>query len=292
MLQFIPVFEDNTIAIRASGKLTHEDYQAFLPELEKQIKELGKVSVLFELDNFSGWDLKAAKDDFEFGMKHMNDFERIAIVGDKAWEHWMVLMMKPFMPYGEVRYFERENLQEAWDWLREPAEEEKAANQLTPYKEIMVGVDFSNYSRHAAKRAIEIAKFYQANVTLLHVTEEIIPYAYYYDDSMLGYPFEPELVVEQNKEQVKMAKKQMAAFMDDLGDTDGVKSEVLSGDTGSTIVSFLEAQKTDLAVFGAKKKKGISKLLGSTPHYIQNHSRCEVLVAPLQESSTFAEQNK
>jgi len=58
MLQFIPVFEDNTIAVRASGKLTHEDYQAFLPELEKLLKEEGKVSVLFELDNFSGWDLK------------------------------------------------------------------------------------------------------------------------------------------------------------------------------------------------------------------------------------------
>ncbi len=46
MLQFIPVSEGNTIAVRASGKLSHEDYQKFIPELEKQVEEFGKVIVL------------------------------------------------------------------------------------------------------------------------------------------------------------------------------------------------------------------------------------------------------
>jgi nucleotide-binding universal stress UspA family protein len=40
-------------------------------------------------------------------------------------------------------------------------------------------------------------------------------------------------------------------------------------------------------VFGAKKKKGIRKLLGSVPQYIQNHSRCETLIVPLQETTSF-----
>jgi len=37
MLQFIPVFEGNTLAVRVSGKLSHADYQTFLPQLEEQI---------------------------------------------------------------------------------------------------------------------------------------------------------------------------------------------------------------------------------------------------------------
>ncbi len=102
MLQFLPAADGNILAARASGKLSHEDYQNFLPKLEKEIKSLGKISLLLELDNFHGWDLKAAKDDVEFGMQHMDDFDRIAIVGEKAWERWMVAMMKPFVPFGSI----------------------------------------------------------------------------------------------------------------------------------------------------------------------------------------------
>ena len=36
MLQFLPVFKGNTIAVRASGKLSHEDYQGFLPKLARK----------------------------------------------------------------------------------------------------------------------------------------------------------------------------------------------------------------------------------------------------------------
>lgn len=115
MLQFIPVTEGNTIAIRASGKLTHEDYQDFLPQLEAEIQRQGQVSVLFELDNFSGWTLDAAKDDFKFGLQSREALERIAIVGDKSWERWMTLMMKPFVPSDKVAYFQRSSLQVAWD---------------------------------------------------------------------------------------------------------------------------------------------------------------------------------
>lgn len=283
MLQFIPVFDGNSIAVRASGKLSHEDYQAFLPQLEEQISQLGKVSLLFELDNFSGWELKAAEDDFIFGMKHLDDLDRIAIVGDKAWEHWMTLMAKPFMPSGQVRYFNRENLQDAWDWLREKQALETVASELLPYKNMVVAVDFSAYSKHATLRAIELAKYYKANLSLLHVVPEITNYS----DSMSGYPYEPMLDIEQNRQQLKMAEKNMKSFVSDLETSFNIHTSVISGHPGDTILSYLEAQNTDLAVFGSRKKKGFSKLLGSTPHYIQNHARCETLVVPLQDVSSI-----
>jgi len=289
MLQFLPVADGNILAARASGKLSHEDYQNFLPKLEKEIKSLGKISLLLELDNFHGWDLKAAKDDFEFGMQHMDDFDRIAIVGEKAWERWMVAMMKPFVPFGGIRYFDRDKLQQAWDWLREPVRQETAAEQLKPYQSIVAAVDFSIYSKHAAKRAIELARLYKTDLTLLHITEEITPYAYAYDDLILPYPFESELVDAQNKQQIKLAKKRMKKFIDELGDTDGITlhTEVISGDAASAILSFIQAQKIDLIVFGGKKKAGIDKVLGSVPHYIQNRANCEVLVAPFKEAASF-----
>ena len=43
-----------------------------------------RLFVLFE--DFHGWDLHAAWDEFKFGLKHDADFERIAMVGDRKWQ--------------------------------------------------------------------------------------------------------------------------------------------------------------------------------------------------------------
>jgi len=289
MLQFLPIIEGNTIAIRASGKLSHEDYQDFLPKLEAQIKDLGKVSVLFELADFSGWELEAAKDDFKFGMEHLSDFDRIAIVGDQVWEKWMTIIAKPFLPSGTVRYFNRDELQQAWDWLREFEKLKALADEIKPYKKITVAVDYSPSSKHAVKRGLELAKYYNAELTLLNIVEEIIPYPVYYGDSITGYIYDAELLAKQNKAQLDLAKKEMESYVKSLNTDVAIKSEVLSGNIKETILSFIEAQNCDLSIFGTKKKTGIAKLLGSIPRYIQNHARCETLIVPLMDANDVKE---
>jgi len=287
MIQFLPVNDGNTIAIRVTGKLTHEDYQNFLPKLEEQIKQLDKVSLLIELDNFKGWELKAIKDDVEFILKHAEDIERVAIVGDKAWERWMAAMVKPFVLFADVKYFNREDLQKAWDWLREPEKLQQSAEVILPYKSIVASVDFSLASKRATKRAIELAKQYKARLTVLHVVQEIIPYPAYVGDDLMGYVYDPVLLAQQNEELIAQAKQLMEEFVADLKTDMDIQAEVVSGDIEKTILSFLEADNTDLAVFGGKKKSGISKLLGSTPQYIQNHARCETLIVPLYDLTSF-----
>ncbi len=284
MLQFIPVSEGNTIAVRASGKLSHEDYQKFLPELEKCIAEYDKVTLLFEFDNFSGWDLDAIKDDFEFGMKQLANFERIAMVGDKTWERWMSFIAKPFLVSGEVKYFNRENLQDAWDWLREKDKFKKAAEQIIPYSNIVVAVDFSLYAKHACKRALELANYYQASLTLLNVAPEYVPYSVY-GDAMGAYLIDEALIDEQNQIRINEAESQMQTFIQSLETDYPVTSKVICGETKSGIVSYLEAQETDLVILGDRKKQGLNKLMGSTSQYVQSHSRSEMLIVPVQDST-------
>jgi len=291
MLQFLPVSEGNIIAIRASGKLTHEDYQAFLPRLEEQIKQLGKVSILVELDNFQGWELEAAKDDFKFGMAHLDDIERFAIVGEKSWERWMALMAKPFMGPGRVRFFSRDELQKAWDWLREPQLMAQAAEQVTAYSNIVAGVDFSLHAKRAVKRAVDIAKHYKATLTLVHVVPEIVPYPAYYGDSITGYIYDPVLLAKQNQELIDLGRKQLESYIETLDTDVTIIPEVLSGDAGRALVSYLEAQNPDLTVLGNEHKKGLSKLLGSTASYVQDHARCEVLIVPFIPEAGFNDEN-
>jgi hypothetical protein len=51
-------------------------------------------------------------------MNHYRDIERLALVGDKAWEKHMGAFCKPFTK-AEVRYFDRSEMAEARRWLSE-----------------------------------------------------------------------------------------------------------------------------------------------------------------------------
>lgn len=123
MFTILPGGTGNVLAARAAGKLTTDDYQVFTSELERRIRQYGSVRVFLELEDFHGWDLGAAWADFTFGLKHLGQFRGCAIVGDKKWEEWLIDLAKPFF---HVRYFDRAEQGEAWDWLLHHVEDRSA----------------------------------------------------------------------------------------------------------------------------------------------------------------------
>jgi SpoIIAA-like len=67
-------------------------------------------------EDFHGWDLGAAWDDLRFEMTHASKLERLAMVGDKAWENWMTKIGEFFAP--EMKYFDASKVAEAERWVR------------------------------------------------------------------------------------------------------------------------------------------------------------------------------
>lgn len=107
------------LGFKLSGKLHDEDYRAFVPAVDQAIADAGgKVCLFVQLDDFHGWDLHGAWDDFKFGVRHYSDAERIAIVGDRKWEQWMAEFCKPFTE-ATVRYFDLSTMEQAWAWVRQ-----------------------------------------------------------------------------------------------------------------------------------------------------------------------------
>jgi len=106
------------LEVRVSGKLAHEDYQHFVPEFERLVKQKGKIRVLFEMADFHGWKAGALWDDIKFDLRHFSDIERLATVGDKKWEKGMSVFCKPFTT-AKIRYFDTTQLVEARAWLAE-----------------------------------------------------------------------------------------------------------------------------------------------------------------------------
>ena len=119
MIEILPDSRGKILGIRATGKLTDQDYQEVLiPALEGIIRDQGKARFLCHMDkNFEGLEMGAMWDDARFFLKHKNDFEKMAVVGGRKWIEVMVKLFAQFMVV-EVRTFPDEQLQEAWEWIK------------------------------------------------------------------------------------------------------------------------------------------------------------------------------
>jgi hypothetical protein len=104
------------LEVRVTGKLTKEAYQKFVPAVDAQVKEYGKLRILFVMQEFHGWTAGAMWEDLKFDLKHWKDIERLAIVGDKKWEKGMAAFCKPFTK-ASIRYFDVAQVEEAREWL-------------------------------------------------------------------------------------------------------------------------------------------------------------------------------
>lgn len=117
MIQILEQTENNLIATKATEKLTTTDYEKLLPILKDRLKQYDKIRWYFEMENFKGWDLMAFWEDVKFDAKHANDFEKIAMVGDKQWEKLLTDLMKPFTS-AEIKYFDLKEKDKALQWIK------------------------------------------------------------------------------------------------------------------------------------------------------------------------------
>ena len=104
------------LVVHVSGKLVKADYEHFVPEFERLIRQHGKLCLLFDMTGFHGWEASAAWEDFKFGIEHFADIERLAMVGEKQWQQGMAIFCKPFTK-AMVRYFDHADAAEAQKWL-------------------------------------------------------------------------------------------------------------------------------------------------------------------------------
>jgi hypothetical protein len=108
------------IGLRASGKLTKDDYTGALESALKEAMDSGEARVVFVLTEFAGLDLDATFEDIKTGLgvefAHRQDWKRLAVVTDVDWVARAMRMFAWAMP-GELQVYEDlDKLQEAKAW--------------------------------------------------------------------------------------------------------------------------------------------------------------------------------
>ena len=117
MIQILPESIASLICIKISGKLTDADYKNFIPRVESIINEFGSIRLYVDIIDMAGWEWRVAWDDFAFGIKHWNNFTKLALVGEKRWEK-LSAQVADKINKAEVRFFDKEETVKALIWIK------------------------------------------------------------------------------------------------------------------------------------------------------------------------------
>ncbi len=139
------------------------------------------------------------------------------------------------------------------------------------YKKVLVGVDWSEASLKAVRKASELASKIGASLTLMTV---IPPPTVF-----LGELLTPEVV--DTSPLRKAAEERLARLSREVGEEYGVQADyvVVIGDPARELVSYATENGYDLIVLGKRRMSGIERfILGSVTKKVLENSLIDVLV--------------
>lgn len=120
MIERIDDIPPGTIGLRASGKLTRDEYRQVLePALRKGI-DSGELRLLFVLTDFDGLELAAVPEDIKTGVSawfgHHSAWKRFALVTDVEWVARAMHLFAWMVP-GDVMVGGLDQLEDAKAWV-------------------------------------------------------------------------------------------------------------------------------------------------------------------------------
>jgi hypothetical protein len=108
--------EGNTLVVRLLGKLDPSAYDGVDDEIGNAMSKSSNVRLLLDLREFDGWSgLSALGDHLSLVREYHRVPERIAIVGDKAWQRMAEKIMSKFVN-AEARFFDAAEYDAAAAW--------------------------------------------------------------------------------------------------------------------------------------------------------------------------------
>ncbi len=143
---------------------------------------------------------------------------------------------------------------------------------MVAIKKILVPTDFSPPARDALRYAVELAKSWSAELTILHALEPVLTYPIYGIETPITIPQQD--LVRRNIEQ------QMSRLVEDeIQGAVKVKTLIREGRAPVEIVRAAREEHVDLIVIGSAGYSAFTyALLGSTAEKVARKATCPVLL--------------
>ncbi len=110
---------DNLYRVHVSGVLSKIELENVQAVAAQEIKRLGKIKLLFILEQFQGWERGADWGDVNFFTTHDKDIEQIAIVGDEKWRDHALAFAGAGVRKAAVQFYPSSEGAQAHAWLLE-----------------------------------------------------------------------------------------------------------------------------------------------------------------------------
>jgi nucleotide-binding universal stress UspA family protein len=146
------------------------------------------------------------------------------------------------------------------------------------YEHVLIPIDFSEDSRHAAKLAMQIAP--QASITFLHA------YEVWYEGALQYSSIAQEVIDDYRMRESERSRVALNQFIRDINAEDlPVKRVIRFGMPGAVIRNYAQAQRPDLIVMGKHGKSWLeSLLLGSVTRDALDQTDSDILIVPSGEA--------
>lgn len=142
---------------------------------------------------------------------------------------------------------------------------------MTPFSKLLVPIDFAALSAEAVHRAVDLARRYDAELTLVYVYE---PADYPVPDGFVVY------TAEQLHRITAEAQRRLDAAQRDAEAAGArrVSSRLLQGSAAQTIVELARDEHFDLIVMGTHGRTGVDRwVMGSVAEKVVRGAPCAVL---------------
>lgn len=152
---------------------------------------------------------------------------------------------------------------------------------MTNIRKILVPVDFSECSVAAVQHALALCDALGAEALVLHTYD--VPSFLTPNVVVFAGEFEAPLMEHADK----LAHDQLARFLEVHGFAahPRLKSRIVAGPPGPTILDVAESDKPDLLVIGTHGRTGVARMLmGSTAEKVLRSAPCPVLAVKASES--------
>jgi hypothetical protein len=116
-VRLIPHKPDRIIGLDINGSISAEDIERVVEVIEKKFDTTSKLRIYAEISNWSGMSLGAFVKDLNFSLKHLNDFEKEAIVSDSKWLEALAALGNSLFSGIEVKHFNFKERDKALEWI-------------------------------------------------------------------------------------------------------------------------------------------------------------------------------
>ena len=107
----------NIYRLDISGRLTAADFAVLQRSAASEIEKAGKIRLLVVLTGFEGWAPGGNWRDLGFYVRHADNIERIAIIGDERWRTEALMFVGADLRQAPVSFFKTTEGEKAEAWL-------------------------------------------------------------------------------------------------------------------------------------------------------------------------------